>query len=113
MIRYALLASALLAAAPRPVFTDNAVTLLGAPSPDGRFVSLVEKGDLTVREVATGRSTRLTAAQAGEFAYFSSVSRDSKTVAYAWFNAEGFYELRTVPIGGGAPRTLFKNPEAG
>lgn len=113
MIRYALLASALLAAAPRPVFTDNAVTLLGAPSPDGRYVSLVERGDLTVREVATGRSTRLTEAKGGEFAYFSSVSRDSKTVAYAWFNAEGFYELRTVPIGGGTPRTLFKNPEAG
>ena len=113
MSRYALLASALLTAAPKPVFTDNAVTLLGAPSPDGRYVSLVENGDLAVRETATGRSTRLTSATGHEFAYFSSISRDSKTVAYAWFNAEGFYELRSVPIGGGAPRTLFKNPEAG
>jgi len=79
VIRCALLASALLAAAPpRAVFTDPAVTLLGAPSPDGRVVSLVERGDLAVREVATGKSTRLTARKGKEFAYFSSISRDSK-----------------------------------
>ena len=114
MIRCALLASALLAAAPpRAVFTDSAVTLLGAPSPDGRVVSLVEGGDLAVREVATGKSTRLTARKGKEFAYFSSISRDSKLVAYAWFNEDGFYELRVVPLAGGEPRTLFRNPEAG
>lgn len=113
MIRYVLLASALLTAAPKPVFTDGAVTLLGTPSRDGRYISLVEHGDLAVREIATGRSHRLTQAKGKEFAYFSAISRDAKRVAYAWFNQEGFYELRLMPLGGGEPRTLFKNPEAG
>ncbi|MBI2687877.1 MAG: PD40 domain-containing protein [Acidobacteria bacterium] len=113
MIRYVLFASALLTAAPKPVFTDGAVTLLGTPSTDGRLISLVEHGNLAVRDIATGRSSLLTQAKGKEFAYFSAISRDSKSVAYAWFNEEGFYELRAIPAAGGQPRTLFKNPEAG
>jgi hypothetical protein len=112
--RFVILASALLhAATPKPVFTDPAVTLLGTPSLDGRYISLVEHGDLAIRDLATGRSTRLTKATGKEFAYFSSISRDAKSVAYAWFNEEGFYELRVIPISGGHSRTLFKNAEAG
>lgn len=103
----------LTAVEPAPVFTDPAVTLLGAPSPDGRYLSLVEHGNLAIREIATARSTRLTRASGREFAYFSSFSRDSQTVAYAWFNEEGFYELRSIPVSGGQPRVLFRNPEAG
>jgi len=117
VIRYVILASALLTGSlggsPKPVFTDSAVTLLGAPSPDGRYISLVEQGDLAIRDLVTGRSTKLTKATGKQFAYFSSISRDSKTVAFAWFNEEGFYELRTIPLAGGPPRTLFKNSEAG
>jgi Tol biopolymer transport system component len=109
------IASVLLALAltAKPVFTGSAVTLLGGPSPDGRFVSMVEHGDLTVREVATNRSLQLTHASGKEFAYFSAFSRDGKTIAYAWFNQEGYYELRSIPAAGGKPVTLFKNPEAG
>jgi Tol biopolymer transport system component len=106
-------ATLILPATPKPVFTDPAVTLLGAPSPDGRLLSLVEHGDLAIRDISTGQSTRLTKATGKQFAYFSSISRDSQTVAYAWFNDEGFYELRVLPVSGGQPRTLFKNPEAG
>ena len=113
VIRYLLLASALLNAAPRPLFTDSAVTLLGAPSPDGKYVSLVEHANLAIRSTATGQSTQLTTARGKEFAYFSAFSRDSQSLAYAWFNDEGFYELRVLPITGGPPKTLFKNPEAG
>ena len=113
MVRHLLLASALLTAAPRPLFTDPAVTLLGAPSPDGRYVSLVEHGNLAIRNTTTGTSTRLTNATGKEFAYLSSFSRDSKFIAYAWFTNEGFYELRIIATTGGQPRTLFKNPEAG
>jgi Tol biopolymer transport system component len=76
-------------------------------------MSIVENGDLTVREIATGASKRLTAAPPKEFAYFSSISRDSKSVAYAWFNSDGFYELRSIQIDGTGQKTLFKNPEAG
>ena len=113
MLRHLLLAASLLTAAPKPVFTDPAVTLLGAPSLDGRYLSLVEQGDLAIRDLSTGKSTKLTHATGQQFAYFSAISRDSKFVAYAWFNDEGFYELRVLPLSGGTPRTLFKNPEAG
>src|SRR5207302_5866967 len=34
-------------------------------------------------------------------------------VAYAWFNEEKFYELRVIGLDGSAPRTLFRNEEAG
>lgn len=104
---------ALLALAVTPVFTDTGVTLFGGPSRDGKFISIVEKGDLTVREIASGISRRLTSAPPKEFAYFSSISRDSKSVAYAWFNSEGFYELRSIRLDGTGQRTLFKNAEAG
>jgi len=103
----------LLSATPKPVFRDTLVTLLGTPSPDGRMVSLVEQGDLAVRDISTGVSTKLTHATGKQFAYFSAISRDSKSIAYAWFNEEGFYELRMIPVAGGPERTLFKNPEAG
>ena len=104
---------ALIALAVTPVFTDAGVTLLGGPSRDGKFISIVEKGDLTVREVATGARKRLTAAPPKEFAYFSAIARDSKSVAYAWFNSEGFYELRSIQLDGTGQKTLFKNAEAG
>ncbi|MBM3767160.1 MAG: hypothetical protein FJW32_17360 [Acidobacteria bacterium] len=104
---------ALFALAVTPAFTDAGVTLLGGPSRDGKFISIVEKGDLTVREFATGASKRLTAAPPKEFAYFSAISRDSKSVAYAWFNSEGFYELRSIQLDGTGQKTLFKNAEAG
>jgi len=101
--------------APRRVWA--AANLLGAPSPDGRYLSYVDSqtGDLGVRELATGASRRLTSNPAGsaEFAYFSVFSRDSRSVAYAWFNQERFYDLRIAPLDGGAPRVLFRNEEAG
>jgi Tol biopolymer transport system component len=105
--------AALSAATPSLVFDDAKVTLLGAPSPDGQWLSLVEAGSLAVRPLPAGESKILAPALGPEFAYFSSISRDSKSVAYAWFNAEGFYELRSVPLAGGEPKTLFRNPEAG
>lgn len=112
MIRIVAFASALAFAAPRPVFTDG-VSLLGAPSPDGKWVSVVQGGALHVREIATGRSIPLAPAKQKEFAYFSIFSRDSKRIAYAWFNAEKFYELRVIGMDGEEMATVFKNPEAG
>lgn len=106
-------ALAVAAAEPQLVFDDSQVSLLGGPSRDGKWLSLVEGGSLALRPLASGPSRILAAARGGEFAYFSSISRDNKSVAYAWFNAEGFYELRSVPLQGGEPKTLFRNSEAG
>lgn len=102
---------------PRLLWVDASVTLLGGPSRDGRYFSYVDAatGDLAVREISSGRSRPLTRKPAGskEFAYFSTISPDSSQVAYAWFNDEGFYDLRLVGLDGSSSRLLYRNEEAG
>ncbi len=104
-------------AEPRPVWRGPDVTLLGGPSRDGRYLSAVDRRtrNLAIRELAGGQFRLLTAkpAGSGEFAYFSAISPDSRRVAYAWFNQEGFYDLRVVDIDGTKPRVLYRNQEAG
>lgn len=88
----------------RRVWADSKTNALGAPSPDGRYLSFVdwETGDLAVRDLATGENHRLTNKgswkDSAEYAYFSIFSPDSRQVAYAWFNEKKFYELRVVTI---------------
>ncbi len=102
---------------PRVVWAGPGVTLLGGPSRDGRYLSFVDPatGNLAVRNLTSGAVRQLTNKSPGakEFAYFSSISPDSKSVAYAWFNDVGFYELRVVGLDGSNPRTLYSNEEAG
>ena len=102
----------------RQVWADERTNTLGAPSPDGRYLSFVDTaGNLAVRDLARGTSRALTSSAGGpppgQFAYFSVFSRDSQQIAYAWFNEDGFYELRIVAMDGSAPRTIFRNREAG
>src|SRR5262245_65681804 len=84
--------------APRLIWGGAGVTLLGGPSRDGKYLSYVDlgTGNLAVREIATGQSRALTSkpADSKEFAYFSVIAPDSRRVAYAWFNEEGYYDLR-------------------
>lgn len=118
-----LLTAALGLAAPRPVWTGAQVNTLGAPSPDGRWLSFADpaSGELAVRDLRTGEIrfvTRKSEAEKGQFAYFSVIGPDSRQIAYAWFNQEGFYELRLTAIPGAdagpaTPRTLYRNREAG
>jgi Tol biopolymer transport system component len=71
-------------------------------------------GDLLLRDLAGGGARRLTANRnKGEFAYFSTLSRDGRLAAYAWFNGERFYELRLVRTDGGPERVLYRNEESG
>jgi len=89
-------------------FTDT----LGAPSRDGRFLSVVDwvTGDLAIQDLATGEMRRLTNkgswTDSAEFATISVPSPDGKQVAYAWFNKNGGYDLRVVGIDRSNPRTL-------
>jgi len=105
--------------AARLVWDAPGANVLGAPFPDGDWISCVDPatGDLALLETATAKLRRLThkpATAAKEFAYFSAPSRDGRQVAYAWFNDEGFYDLRVVETqAGAAPRLLFRNAEAG
>jgi Tol biopolymer transport system component len=93
------------------------VTLNGGPSHDGRYLSFADPatGNLAIRETATGVVRLITtkAPASKEFAYFSAISRDSSKVAYAWFNDEGFYDLRIVNIDGSGSRILYRNEQAG
>lgn len=97
------------------ILAGESVNLLGGPSPDGRLLSFVDSssGDLAVYDLEQGRTRSITDNPAGAetFAYFSVFSRDSSQLAYAWFNEQGFYELRAVDLDGGAPRALYRNPE--
>jgi Tol biopolymer transport system component len=103
--------------APRLVWTGPGVTLLGGPSRDGRYLSFADprSGNLAVREIATGSNRALTSNASGskEFAYFSAIAPDSKRVAYAWFNADGYYDLRVIGLDGTGMRVLYRNEEAG
>lgn len=115
--------SAAVAPKPRRVWADRSANTLGAPSFDGQYLSYVDPatGNLALRELSTGKSRMLTRkkspSEEGQFAYFSTISRDTRQVAYAWFNEEGFYDLRVVEITeNGAlapPRVLYRNAEAG
>ena len=100
----------------RPIWKGEDVTLLGGPSPDGKWLSFVDRatGDLALRNRATGAVTRLTknTPQSKQFAYFSTIAPDNKRVAYAWFNAQGFYELRVIAEAT-EPKILYSNEEAG
>ncbi len=102
---------------PRPVWTEPGANVQGAPSLDGRFLSCMDpaSGDLALRDLSNGAMRRLTERKtAGEFAYFSVISPDNRSVAYAWFNESGFYDLRAASADGSAPpRILYRNEEAG
>lgn len=101
----------------RRIWADSKTNALGAPSPDGRYLSFVdwETGDLAVRDLATGENHRLTNKgswrDSAEYAYFSIFSPDSRQVAYAWFNEKKFYELRVLSLEDTRP--LLMLPPAG
>ncbi len=86
---------------------------VGAPSPDGRYLSYVDWegfGNLGVRDLVTGENRLLTnidSWDAGEMAYHSVFSPDSRQLVYTWQNKEGNGELRIIGIEGGATRVLY------
>ena len=98
---------------PQRVWTGPNVNLLGGPSPDGQWLSYVDSFELAVRNATETRRLTHRPAASPEFAYFSVFAPDSQRIAYAWFNAEGFYELRTVSVEGEAPKVVYRNEETG
>ncbi len=94
----------------------------GEPSPDGRYLSLVDwrTGDLTIRDLHTGQDRHLTHEgtegvenpplyQAAEE---STWSPDSRQIAYVWYVGQQ-PELRAVGLDGGEPRVLTRFGSAG
>jgi Tol biopolymer transport system component len=100
----------------RLVWSGGDVDFLGAPSPDGRYISYADwnTGNLTVRDLSTGEDRHVTNkggwTDSPEFVESSVFSPDGRQIAYAWFNGE-IYELRTITVSGTERRTLSRNPE--
>jgi Tol biopolymer transport system component len=99
----------------RQVWAGPDEDYLGAPTPDGRYLTLQdwESQDLAVRDLATGKKRRLTNKdpRSLEFAMDSLPSPDGKEVAYCWYNKDNFYDLRIVGLDGSKPRVLYANRE--
>ncbi len=101
----------------RRVWGGPDVDTLGSVSPDGRYLSFTdwETGDLAIRDLESGTNRRLTGktswSDSSEFAEFSTMSPDGGHIAYAWFNKDGFYELRVIGRHGGQARVLCRNAD--
>lgn len=98
---------------PQRVWTGPQVNLLGGPSPDGQWLSYIHSAELTIRSATETRRLTHHKPASKAFAYFSVFAPDSRRIAYAWFNAEGFYELRTTTVEGGPPQVIYRNEETG
>jgi Tol biopolymer transport system component len=94
----------------RQVWAGPDDDLLGAPTRDGRYLTLQDwdSEDLAVRDLITGQKRRLTHKGPGfEFALTSLPSPDGREVVYAWYNKDHFYDLRIVGMDGSNPRVLY------
>jgi Tol biopolymer transport system component len=99
----------------RQVWAGPQDDLLGAPTRDGRYLTCQDwpSENVAVRDLATGQKRMLTSKAKGslEFAMLSVPSPDGKQVAYSWYNADGFYDLRVVGMDGSNLRVLYASRE--
>jgi len=106
------------AIATRQVWTDApGGVYLGAPSPDGRYITYVDfdSGNLAVRDLKTDKNPPLTTEgsweQPEQLAEYSTWSPDGKQVAYAWWRGSEI-ELRIVSLDERRTRVLYRNDDA-
>ncbi|NQU65290.1 MAG: PD40 domain-containing protein, partial [SAR324 cluster bacterium] len=102
----------------KKVWAGPDVDTYGTPSPDGKYLSYTdwETGDLAIRELATGKTQRLTnkgtqKQQPAIFALNSVISPDNKLVAYSWTNEYGTYDLCLIGIDGSGIRILYNSKD--
>jgi Tol biopolymer transport system component len=89
----------------------DALKTMGAPSPDGRFVSFTDwdTGNLAIYEMATKKKLPLTGKKNWEDKSWCENSRwspDGKKIAYTWYINGGKTDLRIIGIDGSEPRVL-------
>jgi Tol biopolymer transport system component len=101
----------------RKVWSGPLTDVLGAPSPDGRYLSFVDwmTGDLAIRDLSTGENRRLTNKgswqESRELALFSKWSPDGKKIVYNWLNKEELFDLRIVGLDSPKPQILYSVKE--
>ncbi|NOR15488.1 MAG: hypothetical protein GQ544_07275 [Candidatus Aminicenantes bacterium] len=92
----------------------DALKMMGAPSPDGRYVSFTDwdTGNLAVFEIATKKKWPLTGKKDWEDKAWCENSRwspDGKKIAYSWWIDDDNNDLRIVGLDGSEPRILTKS----
>jgi len=95
----------------RVVWAGDDVDSQGAPSPDGRYLSHVERetGQLAVRDLTTGKEMRLT--EGDGVALSSIIAGDGRQVAFVWLTMDQLAELRIAQIGRPDTRVVYRNPD--
>ncbi len=115
-----LAATSLLASsdAPRLVLSGTEVDDKASLTSDGRFLAMTDwsSGDLALRDLATGQTTRLKVKSGGwesdDFGEFAVLSPDQRQLIYVWHEGSAPGHLRVVPNQPGAkPRILVRNSE--
>jgi Tol biopolymer transport system component len=92
----------------------DALKMMGAPSPDGRYVSFTDwdTGNLAVYEIAAKKKRPLTGKKDWKDKGWSENSRwspDGKKIAYSWWIDDDKNDLRIVGLDGSEPRILTKS----
>ena len=84
--------------------------ILGAVSPDGRYLLYAEDHslDLTIYEIGTEKKHLLVKGDVDSDAYDSKWSPDGKLVAYIWYHNNGI-DLRIIGSDGTEPRILYSD----
>lgn len=98
---------------PAPAEVETKMIRWPQVTPDGKRVVFQALGHIYVRDLPRdgspiGEPKRLTSDK--EFEHFPSLSRDGKLVVYAAWDDEKLGSIRVVPVGGGASRTITKQP---
>jgi Tol biopolymer transport system component len=102
-------------AALRLVWKGPEVELMGAPSPDGRYICYTAwgTGDLAIHDLTTGENRRLTGQKAwdGNYAENSRWSPDGRQIAFTWASSGTTAEVRVVGLDGTPPRVLVQDKQ--
>jgi len=98
----------------RLVWGGPDVELMGAASPDGRYICYTDwdTGDLAIHDLKTGEKRRLTGQTKwdGRWVENSRWSPEGKLIAYTW-DMGVTAELRIVGLDGAKPRVLYQGKE--
>jgi Tol biopolymer transport system component len=102
----------------RRLWLTPALQFWGDPSPDGRYLTFVDRttGDVAVHDFRTGEDRRVTSdgsasGDTPQQAVVSTFSPDGARIAYGWFR-EGCEELRVIGVNDSESRVVYRDESA-